>query len=122
MCLAIRADDGGYAEPRTERQYQGVFAQRPKKGSCKSRRQPLQQVTGMFSTPPPVHELVEMGKVGIFFPGIWDWFVWVAVHSVPLEHAAFGASIAIPLPETLEEVHSGMLRRGVLAHSDLGVA
>ena len=45
-----------------------------------------------------------------------------AVHPVPLEHAAFGASIALPLPETLEEVHSGMLRRGVLAHSDLCVA
>ena len=45
-----------------------------------------------------------------------------AVYSVPLEHAAFGASIALPLPETLEEVHSGMLRRGVLAHSDLCVA
>ena len=42
-----------------------------------------------------------------------------AVNPVPLEHAAFGASIAIPLPETLEEVHGGMLPRGVLAHSDL---
>ena len=45
-----------------------------------------------------------------------------AVHPGPLEHAAFDASIAIPVPETLEEVHSSMLRRGVLAHSDLGVA
>ncbi len=38
----------------------------------------------MFSTPPPVHELVEMGKVGIFFPGIWDWFVWVRYTPCPL--------------------------------------
>jgi hypothetical protein len=29
------------------------------------------------SPPPTGYELVEMGKVGIFLPGIWDWFVWV---------------------------------------------
>ena len=45
-----------------------------------------------------------------------------AVNARPLKHAAFDASIAIPLPKTLEEVHGGMLRRGVLAHNDLCVA
>jgi hypothetical protein len=36
-----------------------------------------------------------------------------AVDTRPLQHAAFGASIAIPLPETLEDVHRCMLLRGV---------
>jgi hypothetical protein len=36
-----------------------------------------------------------------------------------LEHVVFGASIVIPLPETLEEVHSGILPRGVRVHSGL---
>ena len=42
-----------------------------------------------------------------------------AVDARPFEHMVFGASIGIPLPETLEEVHSDVLLRGVLTHSDL---
>ena len=42
-----------------------------------------------------------------------------AVDTGALEHAAFGAAVAIPLSETLEDVHGGVLPRGVLAHSDL---
>ena len=45
-----------------------------------------------------------------------------AVDTVPLEHATFGASITIPLPEALQEVHRGLLPRGVLTHRDLGLA
>ena len=42
-----------------------------------------------------------------------------AVDARPPEQVMFGASIGIPLPETLEEMHSDMLRGGVLAHRDL---
>ena len=42
-----------------------------------------------------------------------------AVHTGSLEQAAFDASIGIPLPETLEEVHDDVLPRGVLMHSAL---
>ena len=42
-----------------------------------------------------------------------------AVDAGSLEHVAFGASIGIPLPETLEDVHGDMLPGGVLAHSNL---
>ena len=42
-----------------------------------------------------------------------------AVDAGSLEHATFSASIVIPLPETLENVHGDMLPEGVLAHSDL---
>ncbi len=45
-----------------------------------------------------------------------------AVDTVPLEHVVFGASIAIPLPETLQKVHRCMLPRGVLTHNALSVA
>src|SRR5215831_15353282 len=42
-----------------------------------------------------------------------------AVHTGSLEQAAFDAPIAIPLPETLEDVHEDVLPRGVFMHSDL---
>ena len=42
-----------------------------------------------------------------------------AVDTGPLEHAAFGASIGIPLPETLEDIHCCRLPRGVRTPSDL---
>ena len=109
-------------EPRTERQDQGFFAQRPKQGSCKGRRQPHQQVTGYVLNASPGSRTGGDGQSGHLLPRNMGLVCLGAVHPVPLEHAAFGASIAIPLPETLEEVHSGMLRRGVLAHSDLCVA
>ena len=106
-------------EPRTERQDQRIFAQRPKQGSCKGRRQPHQQVTGYVLNASPGSRTGGDGQSGHLLPRHMGLVCLGAIHPVPLEHAAFGASIAMPLPETLEEVHDDVLPRGVLMPSAL---
>jgi hypothetical protein len=60
-----------------EQRGQGVLLNAPQRARSRADLNVISKLRGLFSTPPTGHELVEMGKVGIFLPGIWPWLVWV---------------------------------------------